>query len=406
MFGSGQIPDDFRGAAKKLDAIDLPRIGQKIGVGEDEIRAVLEVESRGSGFDKAGRPLILFEPHIFYRLLGKGVKRDRAVRAGLAYPNWGEKPYPRGSSYPRLIDAMNIDADAALKSASWGLGQIMGGNHRAAGFASVQSMVAAFCADEEHHLDAMVSFIKHNGLDDELRRHDWRGFARGYNGPGFAKHGYDKRLAAAFARWKQRPDVTFDLADVASSEQANADTAIENTRKREFGDTFLDRVRVKAVQERLKELGYHEVGMPDGVMGSRTVAAISAFQAEHEFPINGQISDHLIVEMEKAKPREVSVARATGEPEGSRIVEGATALSNAGKGLSLTGALAFAGPVLDQVEATKSVLDRIKELVAPVREFLVDHWPLLLVAGGIWIAMKGLAVRKARIEDHRSGKTS
>lgn len=36
----------------------------------------------------------------------------------------------------------------------------------------------------------MIRFIDAEGLDDELRRHDWSGFARGYNGAGYAKHGW------------------------------------------------------------------------------------------------------------------------------------------------------------------------------------------------------------------------
>jgi hypothetical protein len=79
---------------------------------------VLDVESRGSGFDAQGRPLILFEPHIFYALLGSSRQRDEAMVHGLAYPRWGTRPYPR-DSYPRLIEAIGIDETAALKSASW-----------------------------------------------------------------------------------------------------------------------------------------------------------------------------------------------------------------------------------------------------------------------------------------------
>jgi hypothetical protein len=67
---------EFRGPAKRLDDIDLPRIGHEIGVGEDEIHAVLTVESSGSGFDAKGRPKMLFEPHVFYRNLS-GANRDR-----------------------------------------------------------------------------------------------------------------------------------------------------------------------------------------------------------------------------------------------------------------------------------------------------------------------------------------
>jgi hypothetical protein len=196
---------NFKGAARRLDDLDLPRIGALIGVGEDEVHAILDVEAAGRGFDAQGRPKMLFEPHRFYKNLGAGPARDKAVAMTLAYPSWGEKPYP-GDSYPRLMKAMAINREVALRSASWGLGQIMGFNHKAAGFASAEAMVRALADDEDQHLEAMIRFIKANGLDDELRRHDWAGFARGYNGPGFAKNGYDKKLKAAFDRWRKIPD--------------------------------------------------------------------------------------------------------------------------------------------------------------------------------------------------------
>mgnify|MGYP003466623856 FL=1 len=58
---------NFKGKAAKLADIDLPRVGAMIGVGEDEIHAVLDVESAGSGFDKQVRPRMLVEPHVFWR---------------------------------------------------------------------------------------------------------------------------------------------------------------------------------------------------------------------------------------------------------------------------------------------------------------------------------------------------
>ena len=194
----------FKGKAKCIDDDDLPRIGAKIGVGEDEIHAVLEVETRGGGFDNQGRPKMLFEPHIFYRELS-GKEREKAVALGLAYRKWGAKRYPK-DSYTRLAQAIKINENAALRSASWGLGQIMGFNHKLAGYASARKMVLAFLDDEEAHLEAMVEFIVANGLDDDLRNHDWRGFARGYNGAGYAKHGYHLKLARAYAKWVKIPD--------------------------------------------------------------------------------------------------------------------------------------------------------------------------------------------------------
>ena len=104
---------------------------------------------------------------------------------------------------------MKIDEDLALQSCSWGLGQIMGFNHSMAGFKSTKEMVERFKLDEEYHLEAMVRFIISAGLDDELRRHDWRGFARGYNGAGYEKNQYHTKLSAAFQKWKRIKDTPY-----------------------------------------------------------------------------------------------------------------------------------------------------------------------------------------------------
>jgi len=194
----------FKGAAKRLEDPDLPRIGHRIGVGEDEIHAFMDVEAAGSGFDDQGRPKMLFEPHVFYRNL-KGVQRDKAVAAGLAYPKWKRGAYPK-DSYPRLLSAMKINETAALKAASWGLGQILGENHAQVGYATPQAMVKAFMEDEENHLEAMVQFLITNHIDDDLRAHRWDVVARVYNGPGYAEHGYHTRLAQAYAKWSKIRD--------------------------------------------------------------------------------------------------------------------------------------------------------------------------------------------------------
>lgn len=201
---------DFLGKAKRLDDLDLPKIGKLIGVGEDEIHAIIDTETRGTGFDSKNRPIILFEPHIFYKQLAahKPKALEGAMSEGLAYKTWGTKKYPP-DSYPVLAEAIEIDLELALRSASWGLGQIMGFNHSLCGYGSAEEMVNKFKDDEEEHLLAMVKFIISAGLDDELRMHNWKGFARGYNGPGFAKNRYDVKLATAYARWMKIKDTPF-----------------------------------------------------------------------------------------------------------------------------------------------------------------------------------------------------
>lgn len=195
----------FKSTAVRLADVDLPRIGALIGVGEDELHAVIDVESSGSGFDKLGRPKMLFEPHVFWRHLGAGAKRDRAASLGIAYAKWKPGNYP-SDSYPRLAQAMDIDVEAALKSASWGLTQILGENHVELGFLKAADMVVAFCAGEAAHLAGTVALIRSKGLAGKLKAHDWPAVARGWNGPGYAANRYDDKLAAAFAKWNRIPD--------------------------------------------------------------------------------------------------------------------------------------------------------------------------------------------------------
>lgn len=130
------------------------------------------------------------------------------------------RAYP-SDSYPRLIEAMSISETAALKSASWGLGQVLGKNYISAGYSSVQEMVASFCDDEENHLNAMVTFILSNNLDDDLRRHDWHGFAAGYNGPGYSKNRYAERLDAAYRRWSKIKNTKWSPEDARIETETN-----------------------------------------------------------------------------------------------------------------------------------------------------------------------------------------
>jgi hypothetical protein len=203
----------FVGAAKRLDDIDLPRIGHQIGVGEDEIHAFMDVESAGHGFDpQSNRPIILCEPHVFYRNLPIA-KRANAVKAGLAYPKWGTKPYPKTQElrYVWLGKAMALDETAALKACSWGLTQILGENHHAAGYDTAQDFVLALMEDEENHLEATVKVLVSMHVDDDLRAHRWAVVARAWNGAGYAANKYDTKLAAAFAKWQRIKDTPFTL---------------------------------------------------------------------------------------------------------------------------------------------------------------------------------------------------
>jgi hypothetical protein len=55
---------------------------------------------------------------------------------------------------------------------------------------------------EDEQLTAMARFLKGTGLDRPLGVLDWTSFARGYNGPDFARNLYDAKLAAAYQRYQ------------------------------------------------------------------------------------------------------------------------------------------------------------------------------------------------------------
>ncbi|MCF6112012.1 N-acetylmuramidase domain-containing protein [Mesorhizobium muleiense] len=391
----------FKGAAKRIADRDISRIGAMIGVGEDEMHAFMDVEAAGSGFDRHGRPKLLFEPHVFYRNLA-GAKRTAAVKAGLAYAKWGAKPYP-GDSYPRLVAAMAIDETAALKSASWGLTQILGENFRAAGFASVQAMVQAFMADEAAHLEAAVRFIRANKLDDELRDHNWAGFSRGYNGPGYKKNRYDSKLAAAFAKWQKirntplpprdapRP-ATKKTPSVVAAEKLSAELAAGATpitKPAEPAAPAVDKETIERVQQQLKVLGYTEVGGVDGKIGTLTATAIRAFRAENGLPEGDGVDDALLLALQKAKPRVLAPARSDAAPEIVREKVPEVRTNWLTKvGAFFTGIFALIGSFFDGILGN---LDEASGVMQPVKDAAgeVPGWMWMLaiagVAGGLFL---------------------
>jgi len=189
------MPLEFSGPATPLDDAAIASAAAKVGCEAAAIRAVIDVESRG-GFLPDKRPKILFERHYFSRLTKC---RFDAAHPDISNAKWGGYGPGGANQYDRLARAIALDRDAALRSASWGLFQIMGDHCTSLGYSDAEAFVAAMVSGEAAQLDAFVGFVKKNRLDDELVRHDWAAFARGYNGPAYRENRYDTKLAAAYA---------------------------------------------------------------------------------------------------------------------------------------------------------------------------------------------------------------
>lgn len=187
-------------ATRGITDADYQAAATSLGVEVEVILAVSQVETMGDAFEERGRPRILFERHFFHRFTDGEYDDEYPV---ISNAKGGE--YGRFSvQYDKLEQAYGLDPEAALKSASWGRFQIMGANHRAAGFATVTQFVIALTQSEAAHLTAFVSFVKSNAsMLEALRKKDWAGFAKRYNGPGYAKRGYDKHLEKAYNKLMQ-----------------------------------------------------------------------------------------------------------------------------------------------------------------------------------------------------------
>jgi hypothetical protein len=248
----------FIGRSRPLTSDGMAAAATTMTVAVQEVWTVLGVETSGCGFLSDRRPEILYERHIFHRLTG-----GRFDDGNLSDPTQGGYGPTGAHQYDRLTAAMDLDRDAALKSASWGLGQVLGENFSAAGFASVEQMVQAMTDSEDAQLAAVSAFILENHLDRALRTHDWTSFARGYNGSAFATNHYDVLLRGEFQK---------------------------------LSAGVLPNLDIRAAQLYLTFLGFHP-GPIDGFVGPLTRSAIVEFQGKNGLNQTGLVDDELLAKL-------------------------------------------------------------------------------------------------------------
>jgi hypothetical protein len=201
---------------KFLSEKDLNDFAQQNGLELAAVKAVNEVESRGKGFLAFGKPVILFEGHVFWRQLEKrGINPNEFLTEhtkDILYEKWTRKFYKGGTGeYHRLEKAAGLSdlpevRDAAYCSASWGSFQIMGYHFKKLGYDSVDEFVSAMNKHEREHLNAFGKFVATRSfsgkkLRDWLKEKNWEKFANGYNGSGYKKNKYDSKLETAYKKY-------------------------------------------------------------------------------------------------------------------------------------------------------------------------------------------------------------
>lgn len=409
---------DFIGTGNRVSAGDIQSAAHLLGCDEAAVRAVLDVECKGSGFDRKNRPTALFEPHKFYAYLGNTPKRALAVAQGLAYAKWKPGNYPKtiDGIWSQIERACKIDEEAALRACSWGLGQILGDYYDEAGYDSPQAFVQANMSGEGEQLRLMVKLVQHWNLADELQRLDWRGFARGWNGPGYEKNAYHTKLAKAFE----------DHGGVVSTHKAEKPVLAKLGSKGPV---------VRAVQEKLNLLGFHS--QVDGDFGNETKRQVRLFQLDKGLKGDGIVGPVTWSFLENATPLKPEPARQDATvkdlKETSTIVAKTDVAVNTAKVAGVTTAAAGAAKetgLLDHAQAlaaqASTVSDQAQQVgtaastvassageiksavvaASPILELVSTYWWLVAVVGFLVVAFLGHDILKARLADHQSGKTT
>jgi len=164
-------------------------IAQELGVEARLVQAFITVES-GKNHKVNDRLVINFEPTHFKRYTGVDIAQSGSGQSA----EW--------TSFER---AKAIDEEAACKSISMGLTQILGSNYALLGYGSAVEMFSAFDASEDAAIYGFRDFIKSNAqLHEALRTKDYHLMAYYYNGAAYADAKYLDRCGRNYAERIQR----------------------------------------------------------------------------------------------------------------------------------------------------------------------------------------------------------
>jgi hypothetical protein len=198
----------------------LEVLAGRLAVQSDAAVAVIAAESGGQAFVN-GHPVIRFENHHFWKHWGRNNPSTyarhfrfstgeqpwtgHAFRAAVAaawVPVHGQGQEREWSVYQF---AEKLSRPDALRSASWGLAQILGSNHGRIGYGSVEAMTASFSdpgAGAHMQVLGLFDFVLGGKPSSRaltaLRNRNWLVFAEEYNGKKNAEE-YAKHLRLYYA---------------------------------------------------------------------------------------------------------------------------------------------------------------------------------------------------------------
>jgi hypothetical protein len=158
------------------------------------LRSIIKVESGQHGFHPVtGKIIIRFEPSWFKRLC-----KDWAAET--THTAWqSNKAGDQAAEWKAFNSAFAVNADAAMKSTSIGMMQIMGLHYAETGFKKVGEMWDYAKESEYNQVLLAIRWIKTvRPLDLAIKNKDWKKIAYYYNGENYRAFCYDTRLLLAY----------------------------------------------------------------------------------------------------------------------------------------------------------------------------------------------------------------
>jgi hypothetical protein len=194
----------------RLTEKDYREVAAELGVEVAAIKAVVDIEtgSQHSGFWADGKPLINFDLSIYRQMAPRhGVNlADARRRAPIAFRQPDARRYgSRQAAQQARLDAIaQVNEEAAYESVFWGMFQIGGFNWKKCKTESIYDFVKRMSRSERDQLELFAAFCRSNDLIKYIKAKNWAAFSLRYNGPGYRKHNYHNKMAAAYQKFKRQ----------------------------------------------------------------------------------------------------------------------------------------------------------------------------------------------------------
>jgi len=180
---------------KLLTNDQIAHLAEENGYDYRVLKSIIQVESSQRGFDlDTGKIIIRFEPAWFMREYKDWVTETTHVtwknnKAGNQYAEW-----------QAFNSAFALNADAAMKSTSIGMMQLMGFHYAEIGFKTVGELWDFAKESEYNQVLLAIKWIKTvRPLDIAIKNKEWQKIAYYYNGENYRAHHYDNKLFTAYS---------------------------------------------------------------------------------------------------------------------------------------------------------------------------------------------------------------